>query len=183
MVKRQTRSLMLKDRVFHDYHIVKRGKITSRNVSRTNFFFPENVPFQLGEWRISDKHRNLVLKQWLMAAMWGQYNVAWIEWMGQSTWLEGVGRTVEVEWIMVYGRFGDSVMIHNNHVIFTGGWTETTSVCLEKGNKARAGNSVLALDKSIKSLECWWLIIRFSDINNVFHKTLLVSIYKKKKLE
>jgi hypothetical protein len=74
--------------------------------------------------------------------------------MGQSTWLERVGRTVEVKWIMVYGRFGDTVMIHNKHVIFTGGWTATTPVCLEKGNKARAGNSVLALEKSIKSLEC-----------------------------
>ncbi|KAL3569490.1 hypothetical protein D5086_029380 [Populus alba] len=59
--------------------------------------------------------------------------------MGQSTWLEGAGRTVEVRWIMVYRRFGDNVMIHNNHVIFTGGWTETTSVCLEKGNMATAG--------------------------------------------
>jgi hypothetical protein len=33
---------------------------------------------------------------------------------------------------MVYGRFGDNVMIHNKHVIFTGGWTATTPVVWRK---------------------------------------------------
>lgn len=84
---------MLKDRVFHDYHIVKRGKISSRNVSRTNFFFPENVLFSWG----SD---GLVISTeiWFLSNDWWPQcgvNITWHElsgWGNQRGWSELDGR-------------------------------------------------------------------------------------------